>query len=128
MRTSSHCLSRKVYFHALPRVLCTARLAHVCLVSFSSSARILCVFWDLNLLKCFVWCFSFFLCIFGVWRSSWLWIQHPVTAKSRLSFNRPTHLVTIPSTIREPWKTTIRSTLREQSKTQLNIWPSQKKD
>ena len=23
----------------------------------------------------------FFLCVFGVWRSSWLWIQHPVTAK-----------------------------------------------
>ena len=60
-RTCNRCnLFRKGYFHALPRVLCTARLAHVCLVSFSSSARILCVFWDLNLLKCFV-CFSFFV-------------------------------------------------------------------
>ena len=50
--------------------------------------------------------FVFFcLCVFGVWRSSWLWIQHPVTAKNRLTFNRPTYLVTIRSTIREPWKT-----------------------
>ena len=64
---------------------------------------LLCVFWDLNLLKCFF--VFFFLCVFGVWRSSWLWIQHPVTAKNRLTFNRPTYLVTIRSTIREPWKT-----------------------
>ena len=57
-----------------------------------------------------MFCVFSFLCVFGVWISSWLWIQHPVTAKSRLSFNRPTHLVTIRSTIREQWKT------------RMNIW------
>ena len=39
--------------------------------------------------------------------------DYPVTAKNRLTFNRPTHLVTIPSTIREPWKK------------RMNMWQSQ---
>ena len=62
-----------------------------------------------------MFCVFFFLCVLGVWRSSWLWIQHPVTAKNRLTFNRPTHLVTNRSTIREPWKT------------RMNMWQLQER-
>ena len=68
---------------------------------------LLCVFWDLNLLKCFL-CFSF--CVFlecGEAAGCGFSIQWLP------SFNRPTHLVTIPSTIREPWKT------------RMNMWQSQ---
>ena len=145
--------ARKVFFHALPHALGTARLGHVCLVSFSS----FCVFSGIWICSNVFLCFSF--CVFlecGEAAGCGFSIQWLP------SFNRPTHLVTIRSTIREPWKTqwiygnrkkkirifypiddlayrdcqyrlsfncpthlvNIRSTIREPWKTRMNIWQS----